>query len=170
MMIFCVRGRADCGFGGHVEARIRRRLACVWGAGECEHDWFYTQEKEVFPLLNRRRACRERERPFHRSVGRGNSAQRVRNSKDEELQTNDPSDAEEGYTEKKISVLMSASYMSIIRRVWEELPTAANVEKKSLIRELLLQRKGSIGRASEWDQLAEKSEGRRRNIWTSELK
>lgn len=31
----------------------------------------------------------------------GNSAQRVRNSKDEGLQINAPSDAEEGYIEKK---------------------------------------------------------------------
>lgn len=41
------------------------------------------------------------------------------------------------------------------------MPTAANVEKKSLIRELLLKRNRSIDRASDWNQIAEKSQDRR---------
>lgn len=60
---------------------------------------------------------------------------------------------------------MFGSDISFVRSVWEEMLKAANVKKKSLIRELLLKRKRSIDRASEWNQIAEKSQDRRWNFW-----
>lgn len=50
-------------------------------------------------------------------MGRENSEKRVRNSKDEDLQTNEPSDAEEGYIEEEISVVIFAGKISFVRRI-----------------------------------------------------
>lgn len=62
----------------------------------------------MFPLLIVDELAARENDHFHRQTG--NSAQRVRNSKEEDLQINESSDAEEGY----ISVTMFTGNISFV--------------------------------------------------------